>query len=215
MKNVFLGVGFIVAAVIAQATVIDPGAMVAPNAIATAVGAGSTSLITVSGNYVFNAIPADISGSYIETAFADTTNPFNSISGVYDTTLVLKITVGPGTATVERATLGYFGGFETSVSYLTGSSAAPTGATRDVIGSVIGYDFTGLQAGNVETLVVYTNSVGATPGGVVSIQDGTAGYNVGISPSPEPASLALSGSGLAIMCLLYFRFRRKVSMGLN
>jgi hypothetical protein len=76
---------------------------------------------------------------------------------------------------------------------------APTGATRDVVGSVIGYNFAGLTPGEVETLVVYTNAQGANTGGAVSIQNGTAGYNVGISVAPEPLPLALCGTGLAIV----------------
>jgi hypothetical protein len=164
----------------------------------------------LSGTYDFNTIPADISGSYVETAYADTTNPFNSIPGVNDTTLVLKITVGAGTATVERATLGYFGSLSTGVSYLTGSSAIPTGATRDSLGSVIGFNFAGLTPGQVETLVIYTSGVGAAPGGTVSLQDGTAGYNVGILPTsvPEPLSASLAMGGIAFVGLIFSRLKR-------
>jgi hypothetical protein len=165
--------------------------------------------LTISGKYNFNVLPPDISATYVETAYADTTNPFNTISGIYDTTIVLKITVGKGTATIERATLGYFGGFDTSVSYLAGSSAAPTDATRDTLGAVIGYDFLGLTPGEVETLVVYTNAQGADTGGAVSIQDGTAGYNVGLSAAPEPVSATLLPIGLAL--IIFVEHRRKRS----
>ncbi len=206
-----LGVGLTFATILAHATVIAPGTAVTPNEVSTAVGLNSATLLTISGKYNFNVLPPDISATYVETAYADTTNPFNTISGVYDTTIVLKITVGPGTATIERATLGYFGGFETSVSYLMGSSAAPTGATRDTIGAVIGYDFLGLTPGDVETLVVYTNAQGANTGGAVSIQDGTAGYNVGISAAPEPVSATLLPIGLAF--LIFLEHRRKHRSG--
>ena len=202
MKKLCLGVGLTLVAVVAHATVINPGAAVAPNAVASAVGLGSTALITISGDYEFNGIPPDIAGSYVETAYADTTNPFNTFPGVYDTTFVLSITIGKGTATVERATLGYFGGFETSVSYLSSSDAAPIGATRDILGSVIGYNFAGLTPGQLETLVVYTNAQGAYAAGAVSIQNGTAGYNTGLSPVPEPAVAALTGVGLILFGLI-------------
>lgn len=104
-----------------------------------------------------------IAKRYVESAFADSTKPFNTILGVYDTAIVLKVTVGPGTATVERSTLGYFGGFETSVSYFLGSGAVPIDASHDVIGSVIGREFAGPVPGQVETLVVYTNGSGFRP----------------------------------------------------
>jgi hypothetical protein len=204
-------VGLAFTAVIVQATVIGPGTTVTPNEVATAVGAGSLALLTLSGNYSFNVLPPDISASYVETAYADTTNPFNSISGIYDTTIVLKITVGKGTATIERATLGYFGGFDASVSYLAGSSVAPTVATLDTVGTVIGYDFVGLTSGEVETLVVYTNAQEADAGGAVSIQDGTAGYNIGISPAPEPVSAALLGGGLAFLFFVFLGQRHLLS----
>jgi len=171
-------------------------------------------MLTLSGNYNFNVLPPDISASYVETAYADTTNPFNTINGIYDTTIVLKITVGPGTATIERATLGYFGGFDTAVSYLGGSansSVAPTAATLDTTGSVIGYDFVGLTPNRVETLVVYKNARGVDNGGAVSVQDGTAGYNVGISVIPEPFSAILLGGGLALLGVL----RRRASPKAN
>jgi hypothetical protein len=195
------------AAVVAHATVISSGGTAIPNAVVTAVGLGSAALLTISGNYNFNVLPADISASYVETAYADTTNPFNTISGIYDTTIVLKITVHSGTATIERATLGYFGGFETAVSYLAGSSAISSLATRDSLGAVIGYDFAGLTPGDVETLVVYTNARGADTGGAVSIQDGTAGYNVGLSAAPEPRSATLLGGGLAFLLFVFLRLR--------
>jgi hypothetical protein len=201
VKKLTVAVGLTFAAISANATVIDPGASVAPNAVATAVGGGSTTLLTLSGPYLFNVFPADISATYVETAYADTTNPFNSSPGVYDTAIVLKITVGKGTATIERATLGYFGDFRTSASYLTGSAAVPTSATRDIVGSVIGYSFTGLTPGEVETLVVYTNGTDVNSSGRVSVQDGTAGYNTGISlaSAPEPTTVALLGSSLAVL----------------
>jgi hypothetical protein len=198
-KLIFLCLTF--AAIIAHATVIGPGTTVTPNEVSTAVGAGSQELLTISGPYLFNVLPPDISANYVETAYADSTNPFNTISGIYDTAIVLQITVGKGTATIERATLGYFGGFGTSVSYLAGSTAVPTSASRDSVGQVIGYNFAGLTKGDVETLVIYTNAVGANYGGRVSIQNGTAGYNVGISVAPEPFSATLFGAGLALLAV--------------
>ncbi len=207
MRNFGLGLGLTLAVVVAHATDIDPGAVVAPNAVATTVGIASTSLMSVGGNFVFNPLPADISASYVETAYADTTNPFNSIPGVSDTTIVLKITVGQGTATIERVTLGYFGGFGTSVSYLNTSSAVPTNATRDAAGNVIGYGFSGLTPGQVETLVIYTNGQGVALDGAVSIQDATAGYSVGLSLVPEPKSAAFLAAGLGVLCMMWFRKR--------
>jgi hypothetical protein len=161
----------------------------------------------MSGNYEFSAIPPDISGSYVETAYADTTNPF----GAYDTTLVLELTVGPGTGPVERATLGYFGNIQTAVSYLSSSSVAPTGATRSSNPStVIGFNFTGLTPGQVETLVVYTSVTGAEPGGYLSIQDGTAGDAVGISVLvPEPAEMGLLTGAWALLGALWLRRKRR------
>lgn len=200
-KLTLLGLTF--AAAIAQATVIGPGTTVLPSEVASAVGVGSLQLLTISGNYNFNVLPPpDISASYVETAYADTTNPFNPVAaGVYDTTIVLKITVGKGTANIERATLGYFGGFQASVSYLAGSPV-PINATRDTtLDSVIGYQFAGLTPGQVETLVIYTNGQGANYGGTVSVQDGTVGDNVGLSTGPEPVSLNLVGGGLALLLL--------------
>jgi hypothetical protein len=206
-KLIFLCLTF--AALIANATVIGPGATVTPDEVATAVGAGSATLLTISGNYNFNVLPPDISASYVETAYADTTNPFNTISGVYDTAIVLQITVGKGTVTIERATLGYFGGFQTNVSYVAGSTAVPTTASRDTLGQVIGYNFTGLTNGDVETLVVYTNAVGANYGGAVSIQDGTAGYNLGINVAPEPRSTALFTGGFAFVAFFLMVAQRR------
>jgi hypothetical protein len=209
MMKLTLGVGLTFASILAQATVIAPATTVTPNEVSTAVGLGSATLLTISGKYNFNVLPPDISATYVETAYADTTNPFNTISGIYDTTIVLKITVGAGTATIERATLGYFGGFDTSVSYLAGSSAAPTAATRDTLGAVIGYDFLGLTAGDVETLIVYTNGRAVDTNGTVSIQDGTAGYNVGLSMGPEPVSATLLPLGLAFLIFVQHRRRRR------
>jgi hypothetical protein len=200
------------APLLAHATAIGNGMTVTPDEVTSAVGAGSTALLSLSGNYNFNVLPPDISGSYVETAYADTTNPFNTISGVYDTTIVLTIKVGPGVSTVERATLGYFGGFKDSVSYMQGSSVAPTFATLDSKGSVIGYAFAGLTNGQVETLVVYTNAYGANDGGAVSIQDGTAGYNIGISLAPEPRPVALLSGGLAFLAFLLVAGRRRALM---
>lgn len=211
MRNCFLATGLAFAVIVAHATEIDPGAIVSPNVVGTAVGVPSRSLTTLSGNFVFNPLPADISGSYVETAYADTTNPFNSIVGVFDTTIVLKITVGQGSSTIERVTLGYFGGFETSVSYLNTSAAVPTSATRNAGGSVIGYTFAGLTPGQGETLVIYTNAQGANANGTVSIQDGTAGYNVGLSPAPEPLPANLSVSGLCVLFAIWSHSRFRLS----
>jgi len=206
-KLTLVAAGLTFATILAHATVIAPGTTVnAPiEEVSTAVGPGSATLLTISGNYNFNVLPPpDISASYIETAYADTTNPFNTISGIYDTTIVLKITVHAGTtASIERATLGYFGSFDTSVSYLAGSAAAPTDATRNTLGTVIGYGFLGLTAGDVETLIVYTNAHGANTGGTVSIQDGTTGDNVGISAAPEPVSATLLPIGLAFLIFVW------------
>jgi len=206
-KLIFLCLTF--AALIAHATEIGAGTTVTPNEVTTAVGVGSLTLLQLSGNYNFNVLPPDISASYVETAYADTTNPFNTISGVYDTAIVLKITVGPGTSSIERATLGYFGGFDASVSWLAGSSAVPTSASRDSVGQVIGYDFAGLAPGEVETLVIYTNAVGANYGGALSVQDGTAGYSLGISVAPEPRSATLFTGGFAFVAFLLVMVQRR------
>jgi hypothetical protein len=205
MKSLNLWVGLTFAAVAAHATVINPGGAVMPNGVVSAVGTSSAVLLTESGNYQFSAIPPDISASYVETAYADTTNPFGSD----DTTLVLQITVGAGTATIERATLGYFGDFKTSVSYVSSSSAAPTGATRDTSGAVIGYNFVGLTPGDTETLVVYTSAKGAEPGGALSIQNGTAGDAPGISVVPEPAAMGGLSGGLAMCSAWWLAGKRR------
>ena len=208
MKSLNLWVGVTFAAVAAHAAVINPGGAVVPNGIVTAVGTSSAILLTESGNYQFSAIPPDISGSYVETAYADTTNPFNSVPGVHDTTLVLQLTAGGGTATIERATLGYFGDVKISVSYVTSSSVAPIGATLSAQGTVIGFTFTGLTPGQVETLVVYTCGTGAEPGGALSIQDGTAGDAPGISVIPEPAETGTL-SGAFAMCGAWWLGRKR------
>jgi hypothetical protein len=198
------------AAAMAHATEIGAGTTVTPDEVTTAVGAGSIELLQLSGNYNFNVLPPDISASYVETAYADTTNPFNTISGVYDTAIVLKITVGPSIVPIRSATLAYFGGFESSVSYLAGSSAVPTLASRGPApGQVIGYTFAGLTQGDVETLIVYTNAVGANYGGRVSIQDGTAGYNAGIDVAPEPRSASLFTGGFAFVAFFLLVAQRR------
>jgi hypothetical protein len=213
MMKLTLGVGLTFASILAHATVIAPATAVIPNPVLTAVGPNSAVLLTISGKYNFNVLPPpDISATYVETAYADTTNPFNTISGIYDTTIVLKITVGPGTTSIERATLGYFGGFDTSVSYLASSSAAPTKATRDKFSSVIGYDFFGLTQGDVETLIVYTNGRAVDTDGTVSIQDGTTGDNVGLSMAPEPLSATLLPIGLAFLIFVAHRPKRPPSL---
>jgi hypothetical protein len=206
-KVITLGLGLTVSAVLATAgpVAIGNGSSVTPGSVTTL--PTSAAFLTASGSYIFPGAPAppqDIAGTYIEWAYADASNPL----GHGDTTIVLQLTDTNGPATIERATLSNFTAASlTDVAYLNTSSVAPTGATKDVNGDVIGFAFAGLTKGEVETLIVYTNDTNATLTGTVSIQNGTTGYNNGISPSsvPEPVSMSLLGGGLALLGALRFR----------
>jgi hypothetical protein len=207
-KLIILGLGFTLATVLANAAAVGLGinSSVLPGSVTSL--PTSAPILTESGTYAFPAVPAqDIAGTYKEWAYADAANPL----GAGDTTIVLQLTDTSGPATIERATLANFtAASQTSVAYLATSTVAPTSSTKDTLGDVIAFNFTGLTPGDVETLIVYTNIVNATPG-LVSIEDGSAGYGVGISPgaAPEPMSMSLLGGGLALLGALRFGRKRK------
>jgi len=202
-----LGLGIVLAVALGSAApiLLAPGTASGyiPNPVAMPTG---TIVGTASGAYLFPASPAaDISGTFVETVYADPGNVF----APGDETWVLQITVGANTnnAGVERATLGYFPSVKVQASYLNGTASAPVLATRDAAGGVIGFNFAGLMPGQVETLVVYTNWAGQLSNGTVSIINGTSGYAAGLQPIPEPVSIGLLGGGLALLGLL--RLHRK------
>ncbi len=215
MKNLLnLGLGFAVAAALATASPIGtltPGSSpTVPNAAVTAPTAtlvGSTGLHAYTFTPPVPGATADIAGTYSESVFADTSNPFAS----GDDTFVLTFTVGAPYGGVERATIGGFAGLSVVADYASPSVAgtAPTSVAESPAG-VVSYNFAAISQADTETLVIYTNYAGpVTMGSGLSLQNQYGINGVGLTPGPEPMSMSLLGGGLALLGALRLRTKKR------
>jgi hypothetical protein len=205
MKLSALGFGLVMAAVVASASPIGPVSTI-PTAISGAQLAaitGGTLLGTTSGTLLYGGIGSpDIAGTWTEWAYNE---------GGFETFVVtFNVLTQPGgsSSVVEHFTTGTFSGWSLDGSYLNTSTAVPEG--MKLTAGVVSFDFTGLNPGATETLIIRTNApstIGVRQGNL-SLQNGTAINGIALVPGPEPMSLSLIGGGLALLGALRLRSKK-------
>jgi hypothetical protein len=140
---------------------------------------------------------ATFSASYTTWVYSDPNNTF--CAGCLD--FVYQFT-NNGPDVLERFTGFDFRGFRVDAGFdPTSGGNAPLTVDRATNGSVIGFNYTGIdtvEPGQTTPLLVIETDARTFTSGFVSARDGTASYNVAFQPTavPEPSSLAMLGSGL-------------------
>jgi hypothetical protein len=202
-----------------SATTLVAGQTASPDVFTAAPLAGEYTLQGTTGTQNVDPIPGtSFNATYTEWVYADTLNVF--CAGCLDFFIDLS-NAGPGI--LERISTGGFVGFSTDVGYSTVTIAAggptavaggvaPFNVDRSGNGNVIGFNYipTGQPVNGGQSTVlleIQVNTMSFTSGNV-SVQDGSAGFANGFSPTtiPEPVSMALLGSGLIALGLMRKRF---------
>jgi hypothetical protein len=175
-----------------------------PLAHAAILGNGDTgppSFLTPSGNLLASLSgtisTTTFSASYSTWVYADPNNTF--CAGCLD--FVYQFT-NNGPDVLERFTGYNFVGFRVNAGFDPGTSGnPPLTVNRSTSGAVVAFNYTGIDTVSpgqtTPWLVIETNARTFTTG-LVSAQDGSAGYAAAFAPAavPEPSSLALLGSGI-------------------
>ncbi|MBC8107911.1 MAG: PEP-CTERM sorting domain-containing protein [Anaerolineae bacterium] len=180
-----------------MATLLGPGATVAPGPTATPAGAA---LIVDSGAQPFTSVDTvSFSGTLRTRVYsADPGNPFGA-TGLTFTFLLTN----NGPDALERLVTINYGGYLTDVGVNLAlvPGALPIAVDRSANGKVVGWDYTGGPGigpgGNSTLLVIHTDATQFVPA-TNSVINGSVAVvpSFGPLPIPEPASMGLAGIAL-------------------
>jgi len=192
------------------ANTIAPGTLVSPDIFTNS--SGYTLLGSLSGN--INPSPGSgFDANYTEWVYKDVNNVF--CKNCLDFFVQFK---DLNSSIVERLDTAFYGGFSVDVGYnsagITGGPSAPTGGlvpsiiSRSADGNQLGFFFFPQAVSNDSSalLEIQTNAQ-AFGTGLLSMQDGVAGFGSAFEPTvvPEPRIITL----LVGACLLLGMFRRR------